>query len=414
MALPLEGIRIADLTQAWAGSYATQILADAGAEVIKVEARQRPDPWRGGFYAERGLLTYAGEEPGAQPYNRSYLANSVNRNKVGITLDLSHARGRELFLKMVETSDLVMENFTPRVLNNLGIGFETLTSVRSNIVLVSMPAFGLQGPYRDYPGIGGTVEPLSGNAALLSVPGEGPRVSGAMYPDPVAGINGACAAVLGLFGFGLRGTAAHLEVSQHESMIAMLGEFFATGAANHNDAVGNTDQWLVPNGIYRTQDAAWLALSIRNDHEWRRLCTLPNFNGLRPFADLGRDGRQVAARELNARISEAIGALDSAEALTFVRPLGIAVAPVSSMDAVVERGFLRTAGFFRPYFQPGVGRHDVAGPLVDFDGAPWNVRLPAPRHGEHSRRILTEMLGVSDTEFDDLVTAGVTGEGPPD
>lgn len=413
MSLPLEGIRIADLTQAWAGSYATQILADAGAEVIKVEARQRPDPWRGGFYAERGLLTYAGEEPGAQPYNRSYLANSVNRNKLGITLDLSHERGRELFLKMVETSDLVMENFTPRVLNNLGIGFDTLTNVRSNIVLVSMPAFGLTGPYRDYPGIGGTVEPLSGNASLLSVPGEGPRVSGAMYPDPVAGINGACAAVLGLFAYGMRGTAAHLEVSQHEAMMAMLGEFFATGAERHNDAVGNTDQWLVPNGIYRTRDGAWLALTVRNDDEWRALCSAPEFATLRTFADLDRERRRKVD-DLERLLSGVFAAMDSAGAIDALRKLGVPVAPVSSMDSVVEDGPLRLAGFFRPYFQPGVGRHDAAGPLVNFDDGPWTVRLPAPRHGEHSRRILTEMLGVSADEYEDLVAAGVTGEGPPD
>lgn len=414
MTLPLEGIRIADLTQAWAGSYATQILADAGAEVIKVEARQRPDPWRGGFYAERGLLTYAGEEPGSQPYNRSYLANSVNRNKLGITLDLSDARGRELFLQMVETSDLVMENFTPRVLNNLGIGFDALTRARSNIVLVSMPAFGLSGPYRDYPGIGGTVEPLSGNSSLLSVPGEGPRVSGAMYPDPVAGINGASAAVLGLFAFGLRGEAVHLEVSQHEAMMAMLGEFFATGGENHSDAVGNSDQWLVPTGAFQTRDDRWLAVSIANDNQWRALCAESSFALLHSFGQLGRSERYERGAELDAGLRQCLASTDAEAASAKLTELGIPNAIVCDMDTIVESGPLRESGFFRPYHQPGVGRHEVAGPLVKFGDEPWNVRLPAARHGEHSRQILTGMLGVSVSEYEELAARGVTGEGPPD
>lgn len=410
---PLSGIRIADLTQAWAGSFATQILADAGAEVIKVEARKRPDPWRGGFEGERGLPTYPGDEPGKKPYNRSYLANSVNRNKVGITLDLASDRGRELFLDLVRSSDLVMENFTPRVLENLGIGFDTLRGARENIVLVSMPAYGLSGPYRDFPGIGGTIEPMSGNSFLLSMPGEGPRVSGVMYPDPVAGITGASAAVLGLLAYGLRGKAVHLEVSQHEAMIAMLGEFFAQGASNYQDAVGNGDTHHVPSGAFQTADGEWLVLSIRTDDQWTALCDLPWFSALRPYRAYTATERRLHRNDLEAATREAIAQLSIDEAEAALKPLLPSCTRVVGMEEVLHNEALRHAGFFTSLFQPGVGTHEVTGPLVRFGTKPWKVDRATPGHGQDSRHVLTQMLNVSEEEYQRLVELGVTGEGPP-
>ncbi|MCZ7577040.1 MAG: CoA transferase [Dehalococcoidia bacterium] len=164
------------------------------------------------------------------------------------------------------------ENFTPRVMNNLGIGFEVLRSVRPSIILLSMPAFGLSGPYSDFPGIGGTIEPMSGNSWLLGESPGQPQVSGVMYPDAVAGLNGAAAVLAALQHREATGEGVHMEVSQHESMIAMLGEFFAQDAAVESFAYRNSDLAYPLNAIFAALGQEdWITVTARNNEE---LCVL--------------------------------------------------------------------------------------------------------------------------------------------
>jgi crotonobetainyl-CoA:carnitine CoA-transferase CaiB-like acyl-CoA transferase len=409
--LPLEHIRIIDLTQAWAGSYALQLLADFGAEVIKIESRSRPDPWRGGFEGHRGLNAYPVDGPGERPYNRSYLANSVNRNKYAITLDLASNEGRELFLELVRGADVVSENFTPRVLNNLGIGLEQLRAVQPNIILLSMPAFGLSGPYSDYPGIGGTVEPMSGNAWLLGENHGDPQVSGVMYPDAVAGLNGAAAVLTALYARENTGEGEHVEVSQHEAMIAMLGEFFARGAANGAGAIANRDFRLFPNGIYRAAgEDSWLALSVRDDADWSQLrSVVPGLPECRPDSN---DGGASAEIDLAIGCWTAVRSAEQGEEC--LRAAGVPAGRVRSVPEVLDCPQLSATGYWQMVEQPeSIGTVPMPGTIARLQDTPGDVRLPPARHGEHSAGVLQRMLGLSDERITDLFAREVSGEGPP-
>ena len=194
---PLSGLRGIVLTQAWAGTFATQLLGLLGMEVIQIEARQRIDSWRGGY---GGQVPQAIRDNGTavHPWNCAPNYNSVNLNKQAITLDLSRPEGRDIFKRLVPFADLVAENFSPRVMGNLGLAYEDLKAIRPDVILLSMSAYGATGPYANIPGIGGTIEPMAGMLALLGYEDGPPLNSGLMYPDPVAGYYGAAAVLIAL------------------------------------------------------------------------------------------------------------------------------------------------------------------------------------------------------------------------
>lgn len=413
--LPLQHVRILDLTQAWAGSYALQLLGDLGAEVIKVESRSRPDPWRGGFAGSRGLPCYPLDGPGERPYNRSYLANSVNRNKLGITLDLSSAEGKALFLDLARTADVVTENFTPRVLGNLGIGYDVLNTVRPEVILLSMPAFGLSGRYHDFPGIGGTVEPMAANASLLGEPHGKPQVSGVMYPDAVAGLNGAAAVLAALHNRDRTGRGCHVEVSQHESMIAMLGEFFEDDSLRSLERIGNRDRDLIPNGIFRCLgDDEWVAVSVRHEGDWTALIECLGDPRLQDPRFRAVAARRAAEDQIERAIGEWTAGRTAPEVESVLTSLGVPAARVRSIADVLRCPQLNESGYLQPVDQPeGIAPAPMPGIIARLTETPGQVRLPAVGHGEHSREVLSRLLGVSDDVLDDLDARGIIGSGPP-
>ncbi|HNM77133.1 MAG TPA: CoA transferase [Tepidiformaceae bacterium] len=412
--LPLEHIRILDLTQAWAGAYALQLLGDFGAEVIKVESRRRPDPWRGAF-GPRSLAFYPTVGPGDHPYNRSYLANSVNRNKYGITLDLSSPEGKAMFLDLAKTADVVTENFTPRVLGNLGIGYDVLQQVRPGIILLSMPAFGLSGSYSDFPGIGGTVEPMSGNSWLLGEPGGSAQVSGVMYPDAVAGLNGAAAVLSALRRRDVTGEGTHVEISQLESMTAMLGEFFDDAGLASLGRVGNRDRSLVPNGIFRCAgEEEWVAISVRDDADWDALVwRTGNATLAAPeFRDAG--ARRRAENEIEEAITAWTTERTATEAEAELLEAGVPAARVRNMADVIACPQMNATGYLQVLEQPdSLPPAPVPGIIARLTETPGNIRLPAACHGEHSREVLSRILDLDEATLDDLDARGIIGAGPP-
>lgn len=412
--MSLGHVRILDLTQAWAGSYALQLLADFGAEVIKVESRSRPDGWRGGFDTSRGVSCYPSDGPGERPYNRSYLANSVNRNKFGVTLDLSTPEGKAIFLDLATTADVVTENFTPRVLGNLGIGYDVLRNLNPNIILLSMPGFGLSGPYRDYPGNGGTIEAMSSSISLLGESNGKIQASGIMFPDPIAGLNGAAAVLSALYGRDQTGQGCHVEVSQHESMIAMLGEFFESDVQSLG-RLANRDQKLVPNGIFRCLgEDEWVAISVRDEQDWGRLVDCLNDDTLR-VPDLSTED---ARRAREAEIEEAVNrwsVLRTANAAeSQLVAVGVPAARVRSMADVVACPQLTASGYWQLVNQPeGISPALMPGFIARLYKSPGAIRMSPVCHGEHSREVLSRVLGIADSVLDDLDARGIIGSGPP-
>ncbi|TAK29461.1 MAG: CoA transferase [Chloroflexota bacterium] len=415
--MALEHIRIIDLCQAWSGAYATQILADLGAEVIKVEARQRPDPWR---CAVNGSLRYqlarsfADNEPGERQHNRSYLANSVNRNKSSLTLDLTRERGREIFRELVRSADVVTENFTPRVMGNFDLDFAALKKLRPQLIMLSMPAFGGTGPYRELMGVGATIESMSGNSYLLGYEGGLPLMSGIMWSDPVASVMGAAAVLTALYHRERKGRGQHIDLSQQESMLSMIGYHVVahslTGEAPQLQE--NRDPLMVPHRNYQCQGKdQWVAIAARDDADWRHLCRTID------RADLTKDSRfATAAARLENRavvdliIEEWTKARPVAEVETALQTAGVPVGKVRSIPEIFACPQVKARRFFTSVDHPEVGRRTTAGISVRLSRSPGKIRRAAPCLGADSADILRRYLGLSDEEIAKLVAEGITGE----
>ncbi|MGH2604770.1 MAG: CoA transferase, partial [Dehalococcoidia bacterium] len=220
---PLTGLRGIVLTQAWAGTFATELLGLLGMEIVQIEARQRLDSWRGGY---GGAVPKAIRDNGTavHPWNCNPLYNSVNLNKRAITLNLSHPEGVAIFKRLVPFADVVAENFSPRVMGNLGLDYAALTRIRPDVILLSMSAYGATGPYANVPGIGGTIEPMAGMSALLGYEDGPPLNSGQMYPDPVAGYYGAAAGLIALHHRERTGEGQQIDLSMQEANMTFIAD----------------------------------------------------------------------------------------------------------------------------------------------------------------------------------------------
>ena len=264
---PLSGFRGLVLTQAWAGTYATELLALLGADVIQLETRGRLDSWRGTY---QNPIPQALEDVATakHAWNCNPLYNSVNLNKRCITVDLSTPEGVGIFKGLLPHVDFVAENFSPRVMGNLGLDYETLCTIKPDLVMASLSAYGGIGPWTHVPGIGGTIEPSSGMSALLGYEGERPQNSGQMYPDPVAGICGFAAIVTALLHRDRTGVGQFIDLSMQEANFTFIGdawlEYEATGVVR--GAQGNRHPLYAPHGVYPCGgEDQWIAIAAETD-----------------------------------------------------------------------------------------------------------------------------------------------------
>jgi crotonobetainyl-CoA:carnitine CoA-transferase CaiB-like acyl-CoA transferase len=407
--LPLSGIRVLDVTMAWAGPYASRLLGDMGAEVIKIESVKDWD------------ITRAPRLPGGDPvkgHNRSGYFNHLNRNKLGCTLDLSHPRGRELFLKLVALSDAVIENYDGDVMDGLGLSYDALRQARPDIILVSISAHGKEGPESGHIANGTQVEQLAGLASLTGYPDRGPHNSGISYGDPVAGISAAAALCAALLYRRRTGRGRWVEVAQRESMASLIGEFFVGFSMNGRQPplLGNRHRSMAPHGCYPCAgppEADWLAIAVASDAEFADLCRVMG------RAELAADPRfaDVVSRyrhqdELDEVISAWTKTRTPAEAALALQEAGLAASPVPSVADLMENPHLRQRGFFEKTAHPEAG-------VWEMDGVPWrlsltpaHVRLNAPCFGEHNDYVFRHLLGLSTEEVAELESQGVTGREP--
>ena len=298
--LPLTGIRVLELTANWAGPLAGRHLADLGAEVIKIEAPDRP--------ATRGS-PYPGGDPSKYHYNRSGLFNKMNRNKYGITPNLQDAKGRELFLRLVAESDVVLENNSPRVMRNFDLEYPVLRGANPEIIMVSISGFGQTGPDRDYVAYGANIEASCGLAAATGYADDDrPYRSTLFYADPVTAGHAAVAILAALHYRARSGREQYIDMSLHENGITFFPEAIIEYAVTGNlpQRRGNRHTRYAPQGCYPSVgDDAWVVLCVRSDDDWKALTKVIQ----RP--DLGRDpelstaeGRQAHHDELDKAISE--------------------------------------------------------------------------------------------------------------
>jgi crotonobetainyl-CoA:carnitine CoA-transferase CaiB-like acyl-CoA transferase len=406
-ALPLAGIRVLDATAWWAGPSATWMLATLGADVIHLEAIQRPDGMRmigGALMPDR-----------SDWWEYSHIFLSANTNKRGLTLNLADPRGLDLTKRLIAHCDVFVENFSPRVIEGFGLDWESVHAFSPQTILVRMPAFGLSGPWRDHVGFAQTMEQISGLAWLTGHVDDQPRIQRGPC-DPLAGTHAAFATLAALVERERTGTGHLLECAMVEGALnaaaEQIVEHGAHGAILQRE--GNRAPHAAPQNLYACRGPEqWLALSVETDAQWQALVAflgrpawttapeLAHHAGRRAQHDLLDDelSRWAADRNLDDTVAALVAA-------------GVPAAPAADPRTTSRHPQLRARGFYETLEHPVVGSHPICAPPFRFASVARWLRSPAPTLGQHSREILAELLDIDDPELDELEAAGIIGERP--
>lgn len=402
---PLRGLRVIDLSQGWAGPLLAGTLGEMGADIIKVESIQRPDWWRG----------VAPDGAAADAHEQSPLFNGVNRNKRDVTLNLTHPGGRELLLNLVRLGDVLVENFTPHVMESLQLPYAELSQQNPNLIMISMPAYGISGPWRDYPALGTTVESMCGVQSLTGYEGGDPRMQSTSW-DPVVGLHGLVAVLAALRQRRREGHGQFIELAHIEAGIQFVAEPLMEYVLNGRirPRRGNSSPSMAPHGCYAAaEENAWLAIAVEDDEQWLALCGAIG----RPDLAAREDLRTLAGRLADrATLDDAIGAWtsnrDGRDAMTTLQAIGVAAGVVSSPADLLSDPHLAARDFFVTVDRPYVGAHPYPGPVVRYSRTPGNLSLQAPVLGEHNEQILGELLGLMPAEIAELEALAVIGTRP--
>ena len=411
-ALPLEGIRVLTFTQAWSGPFGTELLAFLGADVVQIEARHRPDVWRGAGAPVGSAVRDPAREQ--DPLNTNGMYNTANLNKRAITLDMRQPRGSEIFWEMVPAFDIVADNFSPHVMPSWGITLDTLREKRPDIIFASISGYGTEGPLAEYPANGATTEPMAGLASIHGYRGDAGMNTGGLIPDPISGYQFAAAVLAALNHRERTGEGQRIDVAMIEAVAVQLGdavlEYDASSVIRRPN--GNRHPRIAPHGVFATRDDQWLAIAAETDAAWARLADHMD------MPDLARDSRfaTMSARkrhedELDDIISKWCALQEADAAESALGATGICAARIWPMcDVYTDPGeHFRKREFLVPVTHPESGTHFMpVAPwkLAQTDAAP--VRY-APRFGEHSREVFAQEIGISDAEYEALERVGITG-----
>jgi crotonobetainyl-CoA:carnitine CoA-transferase CaiB-like acyl-CoA transferase len=402
--LPLEGLRIIDLTMGWAGPTGARHLCDLGAEVIKVEAAQYPDWWRGtdlraSFIAE-------------QKYEKIPWFQLMNRNKLDVTLDLTHPEGVALLKRLVAGAHAVIENYSSEVLRKLKLDYTVLKDVRPGLVMLSMPAFGSFNAWSECRAYGSTLEHASGLPTITGFPEDPPTMNQTAYGDPVGGFNASAALIVALLHQQRTGEGQNIDLSQVECMLPLTAPSLiaqsATGAVLPR--MGNRHPAYVPHGAFRCAGAdAWVAVAITSDAAWRACAGLI---GRPDLADLSHAQRRAREDELEALITAWTMGLSADTAMDRLQVAGIAAGAVRKPITLPDDPHLKARGFWRSVDRPFIGRHLQSSAAFREGPDPYPLRRPAPTLGQDNEAILGGRLGLSRAELDRLAAEGVIGTVP--
>lgn len=413
-ALPLHGIRVADFTAFWAGPIVGHILAMFGADVIHVESPRRPDGMRFNTIRQLDESTW---------WEWSPLFQGPNNGKRSLTLDLGTKRGRQLGLELIARCDVVVENYSPRVLPSWGLDYETVHSVNPAAIMVRMPAFGLDGPWRNRVGYAQTMEQVSGLAWLNGFPDGPPEVPNGPC-DPIAGVHAATALLVALAHRDRTGAGMLLEAPMVLGALNLAAEQVIEHSAYGAliTRLGNRGPCAAPQNLYPSNEVRsgraedhWIAISVECDQQWRALVQVlgdPEW-ATRPELDTA-GGRRDAADEIDRHLTAWCASRQAEEAVETLVAGGVPASMVllaheqDQVSQVVERRFLEQV------------EHPVTGATVQyafparFEHGPQIMnRAPAPTLGQHNREILTELLGLDEPSIAALEADGIVGTEPP-
>ena len=408
---PLQHLKVIELTWAWAGPFVGRYLGAFGADVVRIETGRFVDGWRTRLkWKHAGVPIPEGTDPDSYTWDAAALHNSLNRNKRSLSLDLAHPEGRALFLELLPSADLLVLNMSYRMLADRGIEDEVLAAVDDGLVVVNMPALGATGPYRDLPGYGVLMEGMGGFAARYGSRSEGARASNTYYPDLVAGLHGAIAALAGLAACATTGAGSLIDLSQQEVTWLQLAEGIVLRAAEGReiDRLGDAEPMLAPSGYYPTADGRWLAVLVRDDAEYAALADLVD----EMPADIPARERTTRRDELDAALASWTSRHDRDGAVTALRDAGVTAAPACTYGDVLRSGALDERGVLERVVHPLTGDRPYLALPVRIDERPWRSRRPAARFAEHTDEVLRDWLKVPDDRLAALRSAEVIGTVP--
>jgi crotonobetainyl-CoA:carnitine CoA-transferase CaiB-like acyl-CoA transferase len=427
--LPLEGIRIIDMSIVWALPWTGAMLGEMGAEVIRLESLQyAPRIVRHGglprpakeFLPFLGTLGkgYPDLDPGEKPWNRYAMFNALHRSKLSMTADITRPKGLEIFYKLVAVSDVFIENNAPGVMEKMGITWEKIHEVNPKMVYVRSSGYGFSGPYRDYSGFGMTLESVAGHSALRWYDNQNMfHQSHSYLADASAGAGALFATMLGLRRRRKTGEGTMVEIGLSENFISHLGYYAMDYAMNDrlHDATGNRDMWAVqgcymckgvrpePGAVKTTGEDHWVVMTINNNEEWNGLCRAmgnPAWTGDEKFAD--QLNRMKNHDELDKLIEAWTSQHDKYEVMRLLQKESVPAGAVLNSEDVLNDPHLKERGWAVELNHPEAGTHKYAGPVWKMTKTPGHV-FPAPCLGQDNEYVYKKILGVSNEEYQQLI-----------
>ncbi len=398
--LPLEGVRVLDFTQAIAGPFLTRLLAENGAEVIKVES---------GAHQQRGRA-----RPGLDPrivLQQKVTFADMSRNKRSISVDMGKEEGRELIRKLIPLCDVVVENFSPRVMDGWGLGYEELCKLRSNVILLRLPGFGLTGPYRDYVGLAAVAMGITGMYYLWSYP-DSPEPAGppVWTPDYLSAAFGSVALMAALRHRDRKGQGQLIELSQVDATAFALGNVYLDYSINGRipHPAGNRHPYLAPHGAYRCKgEDAWCTIAVRNEDEWQALCGAlgsPRWAQEDGFSTMG--GRLANQDELDRHIEDWTRDHTPQQVMYLLQKAGVPAGAVLDGERLFQDVHLRERGYITLVDDPDTGPVEYPGIFVRLSETPGRVDR-CHLLGEDNQYVFGQLLEMPGEEITRLEREGV-------
>lgn len=393
---PLKGVRITEFTSAWAGPYATCLLGFLGAEVIKIESRQRVDHARNLAFSTG--KTFSGPDS-------SSVFNSLNLNKVSATLNLKHPKAIKLAKRLLEISDVTMENMRPGVVERLGLGYDAVKEVKPDIIYLSSSACGQTGPEREYVGYAPTFAAMAGLSFLTGYEDWAPsNFMGSI--DLKSACTSAFALIAALCHHQKTGEGQYIDLASQEAIAAMSGDVFMDYVMNRKTPrrKGNRDALMAPHNCYRCRgEDKWISIAVATDGEWDALCRtmeMPELAGDERFSDGPRRWENQA--DLDDIISRWTRDQDDYAVMERLQQVGVAAAPSLSGKALFNDPHLREREIFAHVDHPVIGKDWVITPPWRFSETPARIHRHAPLLSEHNAYVFCELLGMSAGEVAEL------------
>jgi len=425
--LPLEGIRMVSLAPMWAGPFCCMIMADWGAESIKVEScshftlytrgvmARPPQSLAANMSAAGGYGAYAmvGYDPNTA-FNRNGLFCAHNRNQLSMTVDLTRVEGKEIFKKLVAKSDIVLESQAPRVMERLGLTYDVLKEVKPDLIMLSLSGFGQTGPYRNYRAQGAHQEAFGGHTYMRGYIDEELDTNVTLYhTDEAAGSTAAFALLMAIHRRRKTGKGQYIDMAQSEAAMTHLAQGIMDRTLNKRttERMENRDYHGAVQGCYRCWGRDdWVVITIDNDVEWRKFCKIlgdPEWSKDEKFSD--RLSRFRNHDELDRHIGEWTQERGKYEVMHILQGEGIAAGPVMDERDAFTDPHIRERRFFAKLTHTEIGTHYYPGLAWRMSKTANNLRIATPRLGEHNDYVYKKVIGVSDEEYRALEVDGHIG-----